>query len=688
MPKKQENPAKEAREESFEGPMFTNIETPEVEMTTYEFGTEVESTRSDGELVHEVVIGSSESSDGNTIVLARKSEGGPLLRVVGKDELARSERTEHQLDLYSDAATSAAESAVKAAGLKGKEAKEALASLALEAPKVIAKAMGEKDPEKAIIDVIREGGQRAQSIEALTEQLAHARQKADKAKNDREYNAALVEIHAVENAVYDARVALNPDASKKEKNEIANQVDGAVEIILDPLYEEGSKTVQNRIVELEKIMRDADKNKDGVAWMVARNEYDRHRAILPVLEKVDVVLDVKAQIDAMIARKIWEQNEYSSKKREKGSMQKKFWKGVIDRQNKLQRTIEDGISALTQKQNEEIGKDVDKLESKRLESLGLLQTAQKNIQEVEKEMEVLENMGVLIDFDTEEKPNEARSALYFQLMDTYKESPKEVMDYIDGMLKSNKMNKSTLGILNLVRQAIRVTESQPQAEPEETVAEGFSLPKVGEAPKTKQEAKIIPIEPRLRRIRKTTLKPGAVIESVFEHEEVREAEKVGLKPGDFVESVMEPKEETEEAKKENVQERDTDEIQAIDYSMDYSTVKVPDLINAGIVENAGELEIWERSYIELYIALDSLGLKPEDEGLPSSFDEMVNTEDSRGVFGKFFGRQTERVKLFNKLKKAHYMYIDSGKVDIGSVLNRQHKRYEDYENSMRGAGKF
>ena len=679
MPKKQENPVKEAHEESSESPMFTNIEAPEVEMTTYEFGTEVESTRSDGELVQEIVIGSSETSDGNTIVLARKNGTKPLLRVVDSGEFVSSKRTDHQLDLYSDAATSAAESAVKAAGLKGKEAKEALAILASEAPKVIAKAMGEKDPEKALIDMIREGGQQVSSLEALTEQLAHARQKADTAKNDREYNAALVEIHAVEKAVYDARVALNHEASKEEKVEIANQIDGAVELIPDPLYEEGYKTVQNRIVELEKMMRDADKNKDGVAWMVARNEYNRHRAILPVLEKVDVVLDVKAQIDAMIARKIWEQNEYSSKKQEKGSMQKKFWKGVIDRQEKLLRTVEDGISTLTQKQDGEIGKDVDKLESKRLESLGLLQTAQKNIQEVEKEMEVLESMGVLIDFDTEEKPNEARSALYFQLMDTYKENPKEVINYIDGMLKSKKVNASTLGILKVVKEAIRVTESQPQAEQKKEVV-----------PKEKTEAKIIPIEPKLRKTRKATLKPGTVIESVFE---TREAEKAGLKPGDFVESVMEPEEdvtegfslpEAEEAEKGNVQERDTDEIQTINYSNE----KVQDLVNAGVVENSGELELWERSYIELYIALDSLELKPEDEGLPSSFEKMVNTKDSRGIFGKMFGVKTERVKLFNKLAKAHYTYIDSGKVDIGSVLKRQHKRYEDYESSMRSTGRF
>ena len=558
------------------------------------------------------------------------------------------------------------------------------------------KQWGGGNPEKALSDIVLEEARAITdgkskksvlSLEVLTEQLASARQKADTAKNDREYNAALVEIHAVEKAVYDARVVLNPDASKEEKVEIANQVDGAIEIIPDQLYEEGYKTVQNRIVELEKMMRDADKNKDGVAWMVARNEYDRHRAILPVLEKVDVVLDVKAQIDAMIARKIWEQNEYSSKEQEKLLTRQNFWKGVIGRQKKLLRTIEDGISALTQKEDkEEAGKDIDKLESKRLGSLGLLQTAQKTIQEIKNEMIVLENMGVSIDFDTEEKPNEARSALYFQLMDTYKESPIEVMNYINGMLKSKKVNASTLGILKVVKEAIRVSESQPQAEPEETVAEGFSLPEVDanvvpSEVEGSRVAKVIPIN-RARKPKKAELKPGTVIESVFEQKNETES---GLKPGDFVESVMEPE---EEVKEENIQGRDTDEIQTIDYSMDYSTVKVLDLINAGIVENAGELEIWERSYIELYIALDSLGLKPEDEGLPSSFVGMVDTEDSRGVFGKFFGRQTERVKLFNKLKRAHYMYIDSGKVDIGSVLKRQHKRYEDYENSMRSTGRF
>ncbi|MBI2475507.1 hypothetical protein HYV69_03730 [Candidatus Uhrbacteria bacterium] len=698
MPKKQENPVKEAREESSKSPMFTNIETAEVEMTTYEFGSEVESTRSDGELVQEIVIGNSGSKENATVVLARKSEAGPLLRVVGSDELASSVRTDHQLELYSDAVISAAESAVKAAGLKGNEAKEALALLAEEAPKVIAKAMGEKNPEKALSDFVLEEARAVASgkseksvlsLEALTEQLAHARQKADTAKNDREYKAALVEIHAVEKAVYETRVALNPDASKKEKIEIANQVDGAVELIPDPLYEDGYKAVKNRIVELEKIMKDADKNKDGVAWTVARNEYDRHRAILPVLEKVEMVLDVKAQIDAMIAEKIWEQNEYSSKKREKGTMQKKFWKGVIERQEKLQRTIEDGIMVLTQKQNEDTGKDIEKLEAKRLESLEFLQTAQKNIQKVEKEMEELENMGVLIDFDTEEKPNEARSALYFQLMDTYKENPKEVMNYIDGMIKSKKVNTSTLGILKAVKEVIRVMESQPKVEQKKEAEEAKKVGEAGEVkeiPKTKQEAKVIPIEPRLRKTRKETLKPGTVIESVFE---TKQAEKTGLKPGDIVESVMEPEEveevrEAEVVGKENSQERNTDEIKIIDYSNE----KVQDLINAGIVENAGELELYERLYIELYIALDSLGLKPQDEGLPSSFEEMVNTKDSRGIFGKMFGAKTERVKLFNKLKEAHYTYIDSGKVDIGSVLKRQHRRYEDYESSMRSAGKF
>lgn len=611
MPKSRESAAKEALQKEA-GEAKEAGEVREAPETTYsiDVGFEVESTRSDGSSVHETAVATSDT-DGYTIVLAREGADKTRFRVVDAKEQAAEFKAGEQLDLFLDVAKRTIEPAIKAAGLKGAEADKARASIEARLSAMVAQALGEENPDKALTQVIqyaaaKEGATPTQNLEKLTLILARAKQRADSAKSDKEYAAALAEVHAAEKAVYEARVKLHPEATQEEKAAIADEADGAVELLPDPIYEKGYLDVLSSIQELEGSMREADAKKDAVAWTVAKNERDRHMAILPIVEKVDALEKALVDVDAAIARLTEARVGEVKRKKESLERHRLSIQGVIQRKEDLIKSLEDQMRELDKKPKKGAEAEFAKLEKGRREARAVIEGAQKILQKFVKETEAFEKAGIKLDFDPNQKPDAARTALYHQLEDLFNENPRTVMDYITGALRSKETSKSTRDILLVFAENVR---------------DGV--------------------------IRSKEAEEASVITSPVEGSEVKEIPPII-----------------------------------------YSEYKVPDLIAEGIVEKADDLAALEKTFVELTIAMESLGLEPKDEGLPSSFSEMLETKDSRGFFGKLFNKKTDRAKLFNKLSRAYYTYVASGKVDVKKVLASQKTRYEDFADNMRRAGKL
>lgn len=614
MPKSRESAAKEAlQKEAGEAKEVKEAgEVREAPETTYsiDVGFEVESMRSDGSSVHETAVATSDT-DGYTIVLAREGADKTRFRVVDAKEQAAEFKAGEQLDLFLDVAKKTIEPAIKAAGLKGAEADKARASIEAGLPAMVARALGEKSPDKSLTKSIQDAAAEKEvvqtpNLEELTLTLAHARQKVDSAKSDKEYTAAITVVHAAEKAVYEARVKLHPEAAPEEKATIADEADGSVELLPDPIYEKGHLDVLGSIQELEGSMREADAKKDAVAWTVARNERDRHMAILPIVEKVDALEKAQNEVDVAIAK-------LEEAKRMKVGMKKESLKRhhlnlqeVIQKKEELIKVLENQMRELDKKPKKGAEEKFAELEKGRREARAVIEGAQKILRKFINETEAFEKAGIKLDFDPNEKPDAARTALYHQLEDLFSENPRTVMDYITGALRSKETSESTRDILLVFLENVR---------------DGVIRSKEAE------EASVIP--------------------SPVEGSEVEEIPPII-----------------------------------------YSEYKVPDLIAAGIVEKADDLAALEKTFVELTIAMESLGLEPKDEGLPSSFKEMLETKDSRGFFGKLFNKKTDRAKLFNKLSRAYYTYVASGKVDVKKVLASQKTRYEDFADQMRRAGKL
>lgn len=99
-----------------------------------------------------------------------------------------------------------------------------------------------------------------------------------------------------------------------------------------------------------------------------------------------------------------------------------------------------------------------------------------------------------------------------------------------------------------------------------------------------------------------------------------------------------------------------------------------DLVQAGIIEERGDLNALEDSYAELMYALSQQEVKPESEGLPATFGELINTKDTRRKwFGKKWGK-SDRAKLAQQVFDLHYQYIESGTVDMTGYRARQNER--------------
>lgn len=424
-----------------ERPALETAQTPE---THREVGEVSEVKALDGATVEEVLVGTVETSEGQREVIARKRDEGTVVRIVDPVEEAERMVGAQQVDMIGDAYDDTADLVLKVAGVKGQERKEARAALGTMKSAFIADMMGSADPSTVIADTLREKAKSItadgtsttktqdelqQELDNLVEKQKRAnrsvlsfgsvsseekdlrtpnagwkekpetdsqgkfRKKEEIEERDQttDWRRAVHKVVALDRAVYEAKVAMNPHASREEKAAMADQIEGAVKIVPNELYTQGFDIVNDRIQLLEAKMRALEKRKlgnDRAANQKAEamheelhTEYIQHLAMMPVLRRAKETADVASEAEKMIAKA----NEARTAKITEG---------------------EQGIDA-------EIAK--------------LVQRAA----ELQTEKEKLQELGLDLAFDPNEEIGAAQEKQFATLIAAYATAPESVRAYVE-----------------------------------------------------------------------------------------------------------------------------------------------------------------------------------------------------------------------------------------------------------------
>ncbi len=586
-----------------------------------EVGTRVEVRGLDGSRRDDVFTGSLDLGGQEHQVFARASGRDIRIHIITPEEARARSDAERQLDLFENALEGSAASAVKAAGLKGDAAKEAEEAILARSAEIIAEATGAKDPEKAMDQAVREqaealaGGEteiEGPSLEDLNRDLTQARQEALGAKNDKQYEAAVARIHALEKAVYERRAALHPEADKEEKQQIADETEGLVELKPNPIFSEGSEAMRARLKALENEKRSADKAKDEMAWGKADEEYKQILAVLPVVETKEQIKELEDELRAI--------DKAPSKK---GAGER--YKEADAKRKELMTKLE-----ALQKKDEAVEHV---LEEEAEEPVVLAHMLE--IGEPYKPGEMLERLMADIKADFEREEAAKKEA----------EAPK-----VESKSESHDEEEPVPFVLG---QEVSVKRTAGNME------DGWTVARIGEA---------IPGEPR--RILVTN----------------ESGDRKNVKVEELIEWNA-PDQRTEAQKANDLL---ADEMLRPDRPPTAQERKeYKDLIDAGIFQSEGDIDVWQRVYDELVAAMDKVGIPLKDEGLPSSWQQIVGMKDTRGWWKrKVFKSPSPRAQMIDKIKDLHYQYIDQGHVDVSEYLQRQKERQAEYNEKMRRAGRF
>ena len=430
----------------------------------------------DGSKREEVFVGASErtqtyariGADGETRLHAIDSKEATAKLEAAKtfNELAGSVDAMAKAILSSMPGLSAE---ARAASLKGIESNPlALVSEALKS---------QKNPNEAMMALLRskleqhpEVKQAAteKSLAELQTQQRELMQKARQAGSEKEYNDVQADIYALEQQMLQTEARLNPNASKAEKQVAMDRMEGFVVVTPEPIYEKGIDAVKARQKELGKLM---DTAKDQLTWEAAKNEMDRHSAMMPVLERVDQIQMAEAEAQKLIeeatAKQLLEKQEaLKSVKGKKG-----YWKSQADQIALTMSHLEFGLRLLEKAGNT---KNVDtayaKMDKARKEVETKLKQIQSRIKQLDREGKQLEKAGVNIDLGADHKIAGAKFDLYAKLATMHRENPGMVEAYVSTADKNKDLSKGTREIIAEFKTDLaegRLSPIEPKAEPAE-----------------------------------------------------------------------------------------------------------------------------------------------------------------------------------------------------------------------------
>lgn len=592
-------------------------ETPSLDV-----GTKVEVTRLDGTKGSDVFSGLAHIGGREYQVFARFQDHTVAYRILPPEELNARAAADRRLAAMQEAYDHDLDASIKAAGLTGEEAKKTRAALVRRGLEIVTDSVWRKEPEPFMVKKIQEGIEKPEeatpvSLGELQRQHGELTREADRAyqaNDEQTYNGLILQIRALETHINQRRQALSPKAEPEERTIIANETEGFVEPLPDALYDEGLDGAQARVAKLEQEMDEAEKAGDAAAYVTAQDERRRHRAMLPVLERVQTLQET-AKDQAVLFKQTKEAGGARLKaERQTVKVQRDLWrnaeeavKAQLDEMDLQMQGIREGLRT-------DLGPDAGE---KREALEARYARIHERLEKAQQELMALETAHVDVTFDPDQKIDGAQTGLYRALRDLWMEQPDQVSAFAEQALASEKTSESTRTILNVFD----------------------------------RDAK----------------------EGVFTHEEP-------LIPMETPEERMEAEQDLEEGRVD---------VEGLKEQAEWSAQfeSMPDLRQAGIVEERSDLDAWMETYYRVIYALNQLGLTPADEGLPESYNALMDLKDSRGFFGKLVGKKTDRVKGFDKLADVHYRYVDSGKVDMTGYVERAKLRAAAHQKQMTNAGR-
>ncbi len=656
-----------------------------------------------------VYAGSYEVTDKKTVEVfnlnpSKGMDGTHMFVWKSSKEMKVLDEVAPKVDRQSASFDAVVDSAVKAAGLKGEEAAAAKERLNAQKSEIIADAMGAENPEEAMTSAMQESAASTEAyagpdLETASAGVREARMALEAAKNDAEYEAATTALYAAEKVQLEARKALQPEASEEKVAEMAAEVMGAVTPAEDPLYGDGLEAVKGRLAELEAEMKSADTEKNEVAWMAARDEYDRHMVVMPAVETAERIAEAEAEVAELMAvanadLKATTKSARSSV-RSKRTRLRKMGEGF----KSLIKSIEDGMRSLDKAPTKGAEAEYAKLDAERQEKRARLEELQSEIAELSATNEELKAAKVEWAADPNEMIDEAQSALYHKLEDMFKSNPDAVEKYVEAAIKSDKTPESTRIILQAFNNDVINVEELPDSAITEVRSLEATPPVVPGSALDRQYQNMMANEGTVKiKSRETTeykqslaLAAEQGVEGLraqlelVENPETRQAMEQALV--DIEGGVIKLEQaKTEESTMETFFEGGDGEPMTAEEMNEY-----PDLIRSGALAEGGDMAGWQNSFNELSMAMDELGLDMAQEGLPASFDEIKNMKDDRkgvkGFFSKLFKRPSPRAKAFDALAKAHYTYIASGNTDVSAKLAAMKQRNAEHSRKMSNAGK-
>lgn len=495
--------ARVPRMEDEELPEGSKIEAPgaikqEVTKIGHEIGSIEHAKAIDGADREEIRFGASESGTQSYEVSARKSADGEVrLHAVSPLEIkAHDDAAKNFEQLYGNFDAMAQAILQTMPGLTEDARAHAMKAIAeLNPLDLVGSAVkSQKNPNEALAGLLRANLEAHPEVktaseksllqlESLRRQASEAARIAEKSGDEKAFHDAQADIYASEKQILALQERLNPSASPVEKQKQVDRIEGFVQILPEPVYEQGVEAVQARLKELETLMTKADKSDNQLAWQTARNEYDRHRAIMPTLERVQklqtIELDAQKAMDEAVAKQLLERSKARARTHEK----KNHWNKVANDTTFTLGRVTEALRTL--EKSAQGGKNVDveyaKTDAARKELEAYLEQVKGEIETLKQEDNYLKEAGIDINLGPDIKVVGASTELYTNLAIMNRENPDLVATYIASALKSKNISPATLGILkefkaDLKEGRLNAPEAKPEAADEEELDAGGTEP--------------------------------------------------------------------------------------------------------------------------------------------------------------------------------------------------------------------
>lgn len=315
--------------------------------------------------------------------------------------------------------------------------------------------------EALLADIEIKRQEREMSLNAAQQELMESRTAADaaeRAEDENAYKDAMKRVYAAELLVVDLRQRFHRGASSTEKSQIALETQGAVKPEPDDLYDEGLESVKKRIDTLQNQMRAADKAKDEVTWTIANDELNRHRTMLPVIERAAQLEQIDELVETTM-KSLDEQNKEEVKnQRVKIKEKVRYWDNISvtseEALARLQSRIEEvkGGRAFWEARGMVLDDSYDEeegmLDNKLKQATETFRAAEREIMDLigaNKEL-VIRNADVLLDKEGLKLLDAklgAESTLLRQMHDLYRSEPERTLKVVAKLMKGKTLRDTT-----------------------------------------------------------------------------------------------------------------------------------------------------------------------------------------------------------------------------------------------------